>query len=176
MIAAEQYATRARAALCTRWPELARYPQGEMMAVLCGAASTAEAVVAHTQKSMRFVPPSLEEVQAFLQEIGSDLDPRDFFDHYQTKGWIVGKVMMKDWRSAARRADRTWQRAGRRQEMTEWERKQKSDRLKALMDEYRDLRHPGGCAYPVFLAGAAAKRGEDLARRIGQLQKELNGE
>ena len=48
----------------------------------------------------RFKPPTIAEV---VKEF-PDIDAQGFIDFYQSKGWMVGKVKMKDWRAAARRA------------------------------------------------------------------------
>lgn len=53
----------------------------------------------------RFTPPTPAEVQAYLDEIGNHTINRDsFIDHYESKGWMIGKNKMKDWRAAVR----TW--------------------------------------------------------------------
>ena len=57
----------------------------------------------------RFVPPTLEEVTAYVQERGSKVDPRGFIDFYASKGWLVGKTPMKDWKAACRNAEH-WER------------------------------------------------------------------
>lgn len=60
----------------------------------------------------RFVPPTLEEVTAYVRERGSPVDPRAFIDFYAAKGWLVGKSPMKDWRAACRNAE-SWERWNR---------------------------------------------------------------
>jgi len=50
----------------------------------------------------KFVKPDLEEVSAYFTELKA-LDPDSFFDFYESKGWLVGKVSMKDWRASARK-------------------------------------------------------------------------
>lgn len=57
----------------------------------------------------RFVPPTLEEVQAYVAERNSPVDPQAFIDFYASKGWLVGKAPMKDWRAACRNAEK-WER------------------------------------------------------------------
>lgn len=57
-------------------------------------------------KVVRFVPPTLDEVKAYCQERGNRVNPERWFYFYQSKGWMVGKNKMKDWRSAVR----TWER------------------------------------------------------------------
>lgn len=53
----------------------------------------------------RFVPPTLEEVAAYVQERGSNVDPQGFIDFYTANGWKVGKNPMKDWKAACRNAE-----------------------------------------------------------------------
>jgi hypothetical protein len=57
-------------------------------------------------KSNRFVPPTLEEVQEYCFERGNNVDAETFVDFYSSKGWMVGKNKMKDWKAAVR----TWER------------------------------------------------------------------
>lgn len=56
---------------------------------------------AHTPSS-RFSPPTLQEVQAYCTERGNLVDPSRFIDFYTSKGWLVGKAKMRDWRAAVR--------------------------------------------------------------------------
>lgn len=57
----------------------------------------------------RFVPPTLQEVAAYVKERGSKVDPQGFIDFYASKGWLVGKSPMKDWKAACRNAEK-WER------------------------------------------------------------------
>jgi uncharacterized protein YdaU (DUF1376 family) len=59
-------------------------------------------------KTLQFVPPTLEEVQAYCLERGNQVDPEKFFYHYSANGWRVGRNPMKDWKAAVR----TWERNG----------------------------------------------------------------
>ena len=56
--------------------------------------------------SNRFIPPTLQEVQAYCQERGNKVDAEQFIDFYAAKGWMVGKNKMKDWKACVR----TWER------------------------------------------------------------------
>ena len=58
----------------------------------------------------RFVPPSLEEVQAYCTERGNGIDAQAFIDFYASKGWMVGKTKMTDWKAAVR----TWESRNRK--------------------------------------------------------------
>jgi hypothetical protein len=55
--------------------------------------------------SGQFSPPTLEEVQAYCQERKNKVDPEKWRDFYSSKGWMIGKNKMKDWRAAVR----TWE-------------------------------------------------------------------
>ena len=52
------------------------------------------------------MPPSYEQVSSYCQERGNDVDAQRFLDFYQSKGWMVGKNKMKDWKAAVR----SWER------------------------------------------------------------------
>lgn len=59
-------------------------------------------------RGTRFAPPTLDEVQAYIAERGSSVDAQRFIDFYASKGWMVGKNPMKDWKAAVR----TWEKRG----------------------------------------------------------------
>lgn len=54
----------------------------------------------------RFVPPTLEEVEQYIQEKGYGMSAVDFWEFYACKGWMVGKVSMIDWKMAVNRWER----------------------------------------------------------------------
>ena len=56
--------------------------------------------------SRAFKKPSIEEVSAYVAQIGANIDAANFVDFYDSKGWMVGTSHMKDWKAAVR----TWQR------------------------------------------------------------------
>ena len=53
----------------------------------------------------KFQKPSLDEIIVYCQERGNQVDPEKFFNFYESKGWVVGKSPMKDWKAAVR----TWE-------------------------------------------------------------------
>ena len=57
------------------------------------------------RESRNFVPPSLSEVKAYCQERNNGINPQHFIDFYASKGWMIGKNKMKDWKAAVR----TWE-------------------------------------------------------------------
>ena len=49
----------------------------------------------------RFTPPSLQEIQNYIKEKNyTTIDPLSFISFYESKGWKVGKVEMRNWRAA----------------------------------------------------------------------------
>lgn len=71
-------------------------------------------------KRGNFVPPSPEEVAAYCTERKNGIDPESFIAFYQSKGWMIGKNKMKDWKAAVR----TW-------EQRETKTKKKEDEIDA---------------------------------------------
>jgi len=53
--------------------------------------------------------PTHEEVAAYVQTRAIQIDPEAFIDFYQSKGWVVGRAKMKDWKAAVR----TWEKRAR---------------------------------------------------------------
>jgi biotin operon repressor len=52
----------------------------------------------------RFERPAPDRVTHYAESIGFRLDGQAFCDFYDSKGWIIGKSAMKDWKAAVR----TW--------------------------------------------------------------------
>lgn len=50
----------------------------------------------------RFTPPVFEEVKAYCVERKNSINPQNFIDFYESKGWMIGKNKMKCWKSAVR--------------------------------------------------------------------------
>lgn len=48
----------------------------------------------------RFVPPSVEEVQAYCETRRNAVDAEKFVNFYGSKGWMVGRNKMTDWKKA----------------------------------------------------------------------------
>lgn len=53
-------------------------------------------------KRKRFTPPTVDDVRAYAREKGYTIDAERFVDFYASKGWMVGKSPMKDWRASVR--------------------------------------------------------------------------
>lgn len=54
----------------------------------------------------KFISPSVEEVQQYCKERNNVVNAQSFIDFYESKGWMIGKNRMKDWKAAVR----TWER------------------------------------------------------------------
>lgn len=58
------------------------------------------------ERTQRVTPPSVDEVRDYCQERRNGVDPQAFVDFYTSKGWMVGRNKMKDWRAAIRNWER----------------------------------------------------------------------
>ena len=76
----------------------------------------------------KFAPPTVEEVEAYCQEMGYGIDPDAFVDYYEARGWMAGKTHMKDWKAACR----TWER--RRREEAKTKKSSGDDFMERLMN------------------------------------------
>lgn len=52
-----------------------------------------------------FNKPKIEEIEFYCIERNNNIDVNSFFNFYESKGWMVGKNKMKDWKAAVR----TWE-------------------------------------------------------------------
>ena len=53
----------------------------------------------------RFAKPTVEEIAAYCADRGNNVNAQRFYDFYESKGWLVGRTPMKDWKAAVR----TWE-------------------------------------------------------------------
>jgi hypothetical protein len=72
----------------------------------------------------RFTPPSVTEIKSYCDHRNNKIDPQHFFDFYSSKGWMIGKNKMKDWKACVR----TWE----RKQITQ---PQKTDAMERLQDK-----------------------------------------
>ena len=59
-----------------------------------------------TTKHKRFEKPSISDIKQYCIERNNNVNAEQFYDHYESNGWKVGKNSMKDWKAAVR----TWER------------------------------------------------------------------
>ena len=64
--------------------------------------------------SSTFRKPTLEEIREYCQSRQNNVDPEQFFNFYEAKGWMIGKSHMKDWRAAVRTWEQRQSAPGRR--------------------------------------------------------------
>jgi hypothetical protein len=57
------------------------------------------------EKPKRFVKPTIEQLEAYMEERGMNNIANRFYDHYEANGWKIGKNSMKDWKASVR----TWE-------------------------------------------------------------------
>lgn len=60
----------------------------------------------NTNNKNTFIRPNSKEINEYAKSIGFELHGDQFFDHYEARGWLIGKNPMKDWKAAVR----TWKR------------------------------------------------------------------
>ena len=65
------------------------------------------------KKSNVFTPPTYDEVREYCLERNNNVDPESFIDFYSSKGWMVGRNKMKDWKAAVR----TWEKHDSKQQV-----------------------------------------------------------
>lgn len=57
------------------------------------------------EENKLFIVPKIEEIENYCNERNNKINPLQFYDYYQSKGWMIGKNKMKDWQAAVR----TWE-------------------------------------------------------------------
>lgn len=68
-------------------------------------------------KRKNFIKPTIEEIQQYCSERNNGINAEAFYDFYESKGWLVGKNKMKDWKACVR----TWEKRNVEKEITpEW--------------------------------------------------------
>lgn len=88
--------------------DIGRYPTSTP------TSNSREVYASSPPRASRFTPPSVEEVRVYCAERKNSVDPERFVDFYASKGWLVGKSKMKNWRAAVR----SWERSDSQQKMT----------------------------------------------------------
>lgn len=75
-----------------------------------------ERVGGRARTRTKFIPPSQEEVLAYLMSRNSPVDAVQFWNYYESNGWKVGRNKMKNWHSAVV----TWERKERERKIEKW--------------------------------------------------------
>jgi hypothetical protein len=61
----------------------------------------------NNNKNNTFIKPSLQEVLQYCIERNNKIDAYQFINFYDSKGWMVGRNKMKDWKACVR----TWEKS-----------------------------------------------------------------
>lgn len=94
--------------------DIGRYPTPTSTSTSTSNSNSREVYASSPPSAARFTPPSVEEVRVYCAERKNSVDAERFVDFYASKGWLVGKSKMKDWRAAVR----SWERSDSQQKMT----------------------------------------------------------
>lgn len=96
------------------------------------APNNKEDININKRENRRFIPPTIDEVRAYCTERNNGIDPEEFVVFYTSKGWMVGKSPMKDWRSAII----TWEKAKKKKPSYQPQQKESAfSRQLRVMDE-----------------------------------------
>lgn len=63
------------------------------------------------KKGAFFKKPILNDIILYCEERNNNVDAESFYDFYESKGWMVGKTKMKDWKACVR----TWERRNKKE-------------------------------------------------------------
>ena len=94
--------------LATTWQPLdnqmttKRQPDDNQMAP---QVSIGKVSIGKNSNNRRFTPPTIEEVREYCNERHNNINAEEFIDFYESKGWMIGKNKMKDWKACIR----TWE-------------------------------------------------------------------
>lgn len=87
------------------------------------------------KEERRFRKPTFQEVYLYCLERKNNIDPEEFINFYESKGWKVGNTPMKDWRAAIR----TWESKRKNEPPTPNCRRPLPPSTGQLSDHYRKL-------------------------------------
>ena len=76
-----------------------------------------------TKKKTAFSPPTVEQVREYCTERGNHVDAQAFVDFYTSKGWMIGKNKMRDWKAAVRTWERDEPKRGKKNPALQYEQK-----------------------------------------------------
>ncbi len=63
-----------------------------------------------------FKKPTIDEIESYCQERNNNVNANRFYDFYESKGWMVGKNKMKDWKASVR----AWEKEIKKDNVPEW--------------------------------------------------------
>ena len=65
----------------------------------------------------KFIIPSLEEIKEYCLQRKNGVDANTFYNFYESKGWMIGKNKMKNWKAAIH----TWEKNKKQKGESEWQ-------------------------------------------------------
>lgn len=90
------------------WLDVEEVADPEPVAATNGLAEKPEVRMQKIKKPV-FVPPSVDDVSEYCRSRSNSVDALQFVEFYSSKGWMVGKNQMKDWKASVR----TWEHRSR---------------------------------------------------------------
>jgi hypothetical protein len=91
--------------LCSEKDELSSPNNIDNTFILKEKINKKEKLDADDDEKKRFKIPSVIEIASYCRKRNNTVDAQRFFDFYESKGWMIGKNKMKDWKAAVR----TWE-------------------------------------------------------------------
>lgn len=83
-----------------------RWDNANAMRTQCDGNAINESKVNESKVNKKiFTRPTIDEISTYCIERKNGIDANTFFDHYESKGWVIGKSPMKSWQAAVR----TWE-------------------------------------------------------------------
>lgn len=92
-----------------KWDEIQCPPNvGQMSAqVRLGKDSIGKDNIKENNKKKNFVKPTIEEIENYINENNLNVNAQNFYDYYESNGWMVGHNHMKSYQATLRRWSRT---------------------------------------------------------------------
>jgi uncharacterized protein YdaU (DUF1376 family) len=81
-------------------------PKHEPNVNLSSSSSFSSSLIQKNNNIYREFPPKIDNIKNYCLERKNGINAETFFDHYESRGWMIGKNKMKDWSAAVR----TWER------------------------------------------------------------------
>jgi hypothetical protein len=88
----------------------------------------------NNNKENKFIPPSVEDVAEYCNSRSNGICAASFIDSYKSKGWMVGKSKMKDWKAAVR----TWEKNKKKTEANKYYGRHSTDAIKAVIEKMKN--------------------------------------
>ena len=81
------------------------------------------------KRALSFFKPTIDDIECYFQERNNNLDAELFYAFYESKGWMVGKHPMKDWKACVR----AW-------EKREYEKPQKMSKIDYQINSWQEAK------------------------------------